>query len=277
MSWLPKRHRSSALDSVLQKLLRRGDSVAIERGRLVIRPASGLPVPEQWLADNRLRLCREVLELTGLDAFEYVSYDTGHYGKSRAGGVTLHFVSVVTGEVAYTIFNADLTRARSVGGKAAGSPLPKGRFRVGKRSAFYKFWLGTGLPVRRLSDFHDYMGKLGGILFTGSITGERISASSLCPITLRSEEIAALLPDIIPTSARHHPDKAPTRVPDKETRQRQQPQGLQPFSTTCVSNHGNTVIRGDGYTVAAPVPNTSPEDQSVDDWLKEYDQASSWN
>lgn len=261
------------MDSILQKLLRRGDDVAIERGRLVIRPASGLPVPEQWLADNRLRLCREVLLLAGLDAFEYVGYDTGHYGKSRAGGVTLHFVSVVTGEVAYTIFNADLTRARASGGKPAGSALPKGRFRVGKRSAFYKFWIGTGLPVRRLSDFHDYMGKLGGILFIGAVAGERLNASTIRPITLETEEITPLFPDNIPTRTRQHPDNIPTRTPDKETQQSQAQQGLQPIPTACVSNHGNTVIREDGYTAALPSTNTEPVTTEADAWLSEYDKA----
>lgn len=267
------------MDSVLQKLLRRGDSVAIERGRLVIRPASGLPVPEQWLADNRLRLCREVLELTGLDAYEYVGYDTGHYGKSRAGGVTLHFVSVVTGEVAYTIFNADLTRVRSVGGKSAGSALPRGEFRVGKRSAFYKFWMCAGLAAPdRMQRFCRRMGNLKPLLFVGDRTGSRLNASTLLPLEVAGESIrTAVIGHTIDTSQTQARHKEDTMTRHKEVPQSQTQQGSQPFSTTCVSNHGNTVIREDGYTVAVPVPNTSPEDQSVDDWLKEYDQASSWN
>lgn len=263
------------MSSLLLTLLTRGDSVAIERGRLVIRPASGVAVPEQWLADNRLRLSRELLELVGMDAYEYDGYSTGSYGSSRRGGVTLQFVSAVNGEGAYAIFNADLTRARSVAGKKAGSPLPKGQFRVGKRSAFYKFWLSTGLPVRRLSDFHDYMGKLSGILLTGAIERARIEASTLRPMTLSDAEIAALLPDTIPTSARHHPDKTPTRAPDKETQQHQQPQGLQPFSTACVLNHGKTVIRRYGYTGDLSALHTQHAASPVDEWLDEYDSTQS--
>lgn len=259
------------MSSLLLTLLTRGDSVAIERGRLVIRPASGVAVPEQWLADNRLRLSRELLELVGMDAYEYDGYSTGSYGSSRRGGVTLQFVSAVNGEGAYAIFNADLTRARSVAGKKTGSPLPKGQFRVGKRSAFYKFWLSTGLPVRRLSDFHDYMGKLSGILLTGAMERERIEASTLRPLTISDAEIAALLPDNTPTSARQHPDKAPTRAPDKETQQRQQPQGLQPNTTACVLNRGKTVIRECGYTGDLPALDTQQEDPSVDEWLGDYD------
>ncbi|WGK61483.1 hypothetical protein QAO71_15770 [Halopseudomonas sp. SMJS2] len=267
------------MDSILQKLLRRGDSVAIERGRLVIRPASGLPVPEQWLADNRLRLCREVLVLAGLDAFEYVGYDTGHYGKSRAGGVTLHFVSVVTGEAVYTIFNAELKRVKDSPGGKTGALLPKGEFRVGKRSAFYKFWLGTGLAVPdRLQRFCRRMGTLRPILFDGDLQGERLNASTLTPIEIPADLIRVAVsghkPDTSKTQTGHTVD---TNTRHSRMRQSQASQGIQPISTTCVSNHGNTVIREDGYTVDVPVLNTSPEDQSVDDWLKEYDQASSWN
>ena len=262
------------MPKILPKLLGRGDNVAIECGRLVIRPASGRPVPGDWLADNRLCICREILELIGTDAYEYVGYATGHYGQSRAGGVTLQFASVTTGAVVYAIFNAELTRARSSAGKQAGSPLPKGRFRVGKRSHFYRFWLSTRLPVRRLSDFHDYMGRLTEILFTGVVSGDRIDAGTLRPMSINTDEIAALLPDNIPTSARQHPDNAPTRITDKKTKRHQQSRGLQPFSTTCVSNHGKTVIREHGYTVSpppAPAEPKAPDAQSVDEWLADYD------
>lgn len=261
------------MSSLLPRLLRRGDSVAIERGRLVIQPASGVPVPEQWLADNRLQLCREVLELVGMDAFEYVGYDTGHYGKSRAGGVTLHFVSVVTGEAVYTIFNAELKRVKDSPGGKAGALLPKGEFRVGKRSGFYKFWLGTGLAMPdRLQRFCRRMGTLRPILFDGVLQGERLNASTLAPVETPADLIRAAVighkPDTGKTQAGHTADTNQRHSKMLET---QAQRGLQPFPTACVSNHGKTVIREDGYTVDVPVLNTSPEDQSVDDWLNDYD------
>lgn len=269
------------MDSILQKLLRRGDSVAIERGRLVIRPASGLPVPEQWLADNRLRLCREVLELTGLDAFEYVGYDTGHYGKSRAGGVTLQFVSVLSGEAFYAVFNVGLKRERSSKGGKKGDPLPRGQFNPPRGGEFIRFWLSTGLTVpNRLPKIYKHMGILRRVLLTGerSRLDGRLEKKTIALLEVSAEHIRiAALGDNAGTVEGQGRDNEGTRPGDKETRQSQTQQGSQPFSTTCVSNHGNTVIREDGCTVAVPVPNTSPEDQSVDDWLKEYDQASSWN
>jgi len=100
------------VECLATKLLSRGDTVSIERGQLVIQPASGKPVPPEWINTNRARLCREALISLGLDAFEYTDYSTGHYGKTRSAGITLRFVSLVNGESVYAVFNADLTRQR---------------------------------------------------------------------------------------------------------------------------------------------------------------------
>lgn len=259
---------------LLPKLLERGDTVTIDRGVLKILPASGRPVPDEWITENRQRLCREVLDALGAYALEYVRYETGCYGKSKAGGVTLQFASIRDGLSAYVIFNADLTRSRNVADKKAGSPLPKGHFRVGKRSHFYKFWLASGLAIpRRLAAIHDYMGKLGDILFTGRADGERIDAGTLRPITISAAEIAAAFPDKRRTSARQAPDNSRTITPDKETAQSEKWRGLQPIPTTGLSSYGKTVIREDGYTVSPspPLPTYKPpQEQSVDEWLDAY-------
>ncbi len=200
------------MECLAMKLLSRGDMVCIERGQLAIQPASGKPVPPQWIAEHAPDICRAILTAADLDAFEYVGYTTGHYGKHKASGVTLQFVSVITGENVYAIFNADLTRQRTTAGGKAGAPLPKGQFRVGKRSHFYKFWLSTGIPVRRLSDFHDYMGHLSGILCAGNIVGDRIDVGTLRPVSLSEAEIA-VLPDTIPTPSRQaRPTKKPSNA-----------------------------------------------------------------
>ena len=198
-----------SVECLATKLLSRGDAVSIERGRLVIQPASGKPVPPDWINTNTARLCRDVLMALGLDAFEYTDYSTGHYGKTRSGGITLRFVSLVTGQSAYAVFNADLTRQRNTATAKAGALLPKGQFRIGKRSHFYKFWMGTGLPLpRRLSAMHDYMGKLRSVLMTGSLSGGRINAGSLTPINLSAAQFrTAILPDNFRTSAGQLPDK----------------------------------------------------------------------
>ncbi|WP_460102298.1 hypothetical protein [Pseudomonas sp. H1_D04] len=249
--------------------------MSIERGQLVIQPASGKPVPPEWINTNRARLCREALISLGLDAFEYTDYSTGHYGKTRSAGITLRFVSLVNGESVYAVFNADLTRQRNTAAAKAGTLLPRGQFRIGKRSHFYKFWMGTGLPFpRRLSAMHDYMGKLRGVMLTGLLTDDRINAGTLAPISLTAEQFRkAILPDKFRTISGQLPDNCRTRAPDKENATALAVRGLQPIPTTCVSNHENKLIRKDEYKTASitdlPIPKP-PQDQSVDEWLEAY-------
>lgn len=214
----------------------------------------------------------------GMDAFEYVGYSTGHYGKTRSAGITLQFVSMLSGQSVYAVFNADLTRQRNTATAKAGALLPKGQFRIGKRSHFYKFWMGTGLPFpRRLAAMHDYMGSLRSVLVTGSVTDDRFKVGSLVPVSLTAEQFKeAILPDNIRTISGQAPDNCRTSNPDKETAPALIVRGLQPIPTTCASNYGNKVIREDGYKTASitdlPTHKT-PEDQSVDEWLDAYGSA----
>lgn len=258
----------------LLRLLARGDEVAVEKGRLIISPASGLHAPAEWLELHERNLIAQAARLAEVSAFEYLSYSVGQYGPSRAGGVTLQFQCINTAQPLFAIFNADTKRARSTQHGKAGSPLPAGQFRVGKRSGFYQFWISTGLPVRRLSDFHDYMGNLGSLVLTGSPSkGERLDASTLHPLAISTGELATLarsaMADNNPTNHRQTPDNNPTRFPDKESPSSHQPRHIQPVSTTGKINYGNAVTREDGKTVTI-IP---PEKQTVDEWLSRYEAA----
>lgn len=258
----------------LTQLLARGDAVAVEQGRLTLTPASGRPVPADWLAAHSTNLITQAASMAEVTALEYTGYSLGHYSPKLAGGVTLQFRCLASGQELFAIFNVYTARARNTGKGRAGDPLPSGKFRVGERSGFLRFWRSTGLPVRRLSDFHDYMGKLRGLTFTGTLSkGEKLDAKTLQPLTISGETMRALvgpsLPDNSPTRSRQRPDKAPTSIPDKEIQQRQQPRGIQPNPTTGEPNHGNKVIREYGYT-GKP---SSPLEQSVDDWLADYEGA----
>lgn len=244
----------------LAYLLARGDHVTVKGGLLAVHPASGRPVPPEWLAQHRKRLVSEAANKAGTLALEYRGFTVGNYGKHRAGGITLQFVCMATGQELYAIFNAETTRQRTSKHGKAGAPLPKGQFRVGKGSAFYRFWKSTGLPMHRRSDFHEYMGNLARLTFTASITrGERLDASTLRPLAL-------VLPDNSPTSLRQHPDKVPTRPPDKETPQTHTARSFQAEPATGQERHGNTVIRECGNTGSI----TPPELQTTEEWLADY-------
>ncbi|MDH4560209.1 hypothetical protein [Pseudomonas sp. BN411] len=256
------------------KLLRRGDEISIELGRIIIQPASGKPVPPEWLKKHTAGLAREILTALGLEAYEFCGYTTGHYGPHKAPGVTLQFLSPTTDASPYVIFNAELTRCRNVGAAKKGTALPKGHFRIGKRSHFYRFWRSTELPEpKRLSSFHDYMGNLKGILFTATVQNDRMDASSLRPLTVPSRLVhAAILPDKLQTTPRHIPDSVQTRMPDKDFAQSQGAHAFQAKQTTSDKNYGNKVIKGRGFTGASipPYQHKRPEDQSVDEWLADY-------
>lgn len=266
--------------SLLHKLLRRGDRVAIEHGCLAIYPASGQPVPAQWLADNGLRLCREVLELTGLDAFEYIGYDTGYYGKSRAGGVALQFESLLTGAEFYAVFNVGLKRERSSKNAGKGDPLPKGQFNPPPGGEFIRFWRRTGLMIpNRLPKIYKHMGTIKRLLLTGEISKRqdgRLEKTTITPLQVSSNHIReAAMRDKKGTSEGLTRDKEGTRLRDKKTARNHTEKGLQPSLTTGILNCGNTVTRKDGNRISLPYSHASPTDQSVDDWLNEYDLAES--
>jgi hypothetical protein len=196
-------------NTLTKKLLDRGDYVAIENGQVVIRPKSGKSA-DDWLRENSTQIYREVLDEIGIDALQYARYSTGYYTAHKAGGVTLQYTSLLTGELFHVVFNADLTRAR---GKP-GQRLPKKQFRVGKGNAFTLFWSSLGLPLpKRLSAFHDCMGKLKPIVITYSTDEKnRIDKKSIKPLKISHTELINLLssnksPDNYPTSTRQVPDK----------------------------------------------------------------------
>jgi len=264
---------------LLKRILQRGDRLAVESGRLILRPQSGRQAEaDQWLAERYDQVLSEVLSVTGQPAYRYTGYSTGCYRISpksdrKADGLTLQLIDLLTGEPVYCVFNVSLRRTRSTRHGNKGSMLPAGHFTAAKGSAFVLFWQRAGLALpRRLAAFHDYMGKLAPITFAGAIkSGSELEKQRLYPLEITHEQLLqavgllALQPDKCRTTPGQMPDNSRTRAPDKGTPQRQQPRGLQPDSTTGANRYGSrlTVTRVTGE----PLP---PE---TDPWLLEYEQA----
>ncbi|MBF6040221.1 hypothetical protein H8F22_15200 [Pseudomonas sp. P154a] len=266
------------------KLLSRGDEIRIELGRLVIRPSSGKPVPQDWMDKHSPALLREILHTMGIDAYEYGGYSTGKFGHQKASGVAIQLPSFVDGLDTHAIFNAELNRDRTTKAGAKGSDLPKGHFRIGKRSHLYRFWQSTGLPTpKRLSSLHDYLGNLRGILFVADLVvgqTKRLDTASLRPLAITFAEVHnAFQPDNYRTISGQPAGNCRTKVPDKVSAPDQQNQGLQGNQTTGTENHGKTVISKDGYTaVNESAPSRKPpQEQSVEEWLADYSSPSGDN
>ncbi|MDO8402626.1 MAG: hypothetical protein Q7T27_03930 [Pseudomonas sp.] len=268
----------------VEKLLARGDEISIQHGQLVIRPSSGMPVPQEWRDKYSPALLREILLTLGMDAYEYGGYSTGLYGHHKAAGVTIQFPSFVGGMKTHAIFNANLNRDRTTKAGAKGSSLPKGHFRISPRSHLFQFWQSTGLSTpKRLSSFHDYLGNLRGILFAADMVAgrkNRLDTGSLRPLSITTAEVRkAFQPDNRRTTTGQVTDNCRTMMPDKDSAPAQQNRGFQPKPSTCTESHVKTVISTCVYT-AASVPDRSrkqPAEQTEEEWLADCFPANSDN
>lgn len=267
----------------LRSHFERGDIVSIDNGLLHIIQADGHRQSLSPFCVEAKPLMREILTLSSrVYALEYIGCSTGFYGQNKAPGLTLQFFDLVSRNDAYTIFNVHLTRQRNTKAGRQGQPLPKGHFRISKGHKFYGFWESTSLPMpRRLASFHDYMGKLSGILFTGQKVGEkdsRLISGSVRPLFLSAAEIrASMMPDNGRTVARQQSDITRTNVTDNRFAECQYWQALQPLIGTYGFSHGKAVIRTRGNKDACQLFQLArqPQDQTVDEWLADYQGLSS--
>lgn len=296
-------------NSLLAKLLTRGDSISIANGLLVIDLLNGQEVPMNWFKSNSPLITNEICLLFNIHAFQYLSYTSGRFGSKKTEGISLQFIHLLTHDDVYTIFNANLKRARSTTHGKKGSPLPNKQFIVTKKYNFYKFWCTTGLKLPpRLSSFHDYMGKLKSLTFTGEIEkNNRIIKTSIRPLNISFQQITSKLhtigsitkvvskPDKFHAINQQAPNNGRTSIPDKDSKLAFDINALDLHSSTCTSKCGNTVIRKEVLSTGVgldntPINNTNnkevdeninevnlqkkrPEEQTVDEWLEDWEAA----
>lgn len=198
----------------------------------------------------------------------YECYSTGSYGKSKAGGVTLQFICETTHENYYVIFNANISRKRDIGRHKAGDPLPKGRFSVGYRSAFYKFWISTGLDIPpRLSAFNDYMGKLKQFKFSANLSKDnRLDACSL----------QVFIPNKSQTKFKQSPNNFQTIIPNKDLMEDYDLSGIEKSRSTCLSRYDISKQVSTNIS-SSIIPIHEPkrvQNQITEEWLDEYEKFS---
>ena len=277
----------------IKSLLARGDYVAVEAGRLVITPKSGKPIPKAWAKQNTAALVADIAKLVGVDVFEYRGYATGHYGDHKQGSLRLDYVNLVTDSKCAAIINVMLTRERTRGNHKKGDPLPDKQFRVTKNHGFVALWgrLGLELP-RSLTEWHDHMGKLKPVYVVASLNEKsKLANDTITPFEISLSGIETLIgkksPDNSPIISRYAPDNCPIRTPDKETAQTQAPQGLQANLSTCANKYVlSKQVSACKESLTSPLPNPyseldsrpflaaqtkRPQDQTVDEWLADYD------
>lgn len=270
---------------LLDHLLSRGDLVALDKGKLIIQPASGAKVPASWLKKHGDALALALATRANTSLYKHIGYTVGAYGKHKADGVTLQFVNMATGEEVYAIFNVNRDRAQDSSKGKAGAKLPAKQFRVTKRMEMYKFWLRTGLAEpkqRHLSEFHVVMGRLKSVLFTMSASGNKADKNTIQAASVTStgqhEKLGKSLGKTWEKSGKSLGKITGSTKPEK------------PIVTglTGESNHVSgevrlKLIRREGSKGALPASNTlnthstkntysqvAPQEQSIDEWLSDY-------
>ena len=128
---------------------------------------------------------------------------------------------------------------------------------------------------RRLSSFHDYMGKLKGLMFSCEfdVNTSRVENKKIPLLTITKDQLLAQLnpTDNFRTTSKQHPDNSRTIVPDKEFHAPQLPQGIEPNQSAChskyeLSKQDNT--NTSDVTAPLSTSNRSVEDQTADEWLE---------
>jgi hypothetical protein len=231
------------------------------------------------MMENKDRIVKELAALLGIELLKYSGYSTGGYSNKHFPGVNLQFQWSPSLEDAYVIFNAELKRNRTTKSGQKGTPLPKNHFRVGEKSKFLKFWARTGLKFpRRNSSFHDYMGNLKKLIFTGMIKeGEKLDKDSIKPFSISADEVSSRLKELTDntrTTSRQSTDNIRTNDPDKQTHESPRAQVSDMFSTTSDSNYG-TRSTGSTDTGSDIISNKGgkkpPSEQSIEEWVEDYD------
>ena len=251
--------------------------VEIVDGQLSVQRPDGSAVPKKELKNHRHELLRQIASRCNLRLFTYDSYDTGRFSGGAYAGVRLTFLDLKTGEPHSVFYNARLTRDRSTRHGRKGSPLPKGQFRVDRKSKLIRLWLRLHLPLpSKLSTMHERMGKLKSIIVFASLdSNQKLDKDSIIAANICAQHIQ----QGSPPTANHSTippqmtDTFRTRVSDKHQPEDTARREAQRFSTTgkdnhVLSNQEDTNIR---YLRPENKRPTDPTEQSIEEWLADYD------
>jgi|SRR5690554_1493072 len=274
------------MSKLLQYLLNRGDYIAIENGKLVINPASGHPVPPEWLADHQQNLILEIIRQSGKDAYKFTKHSTGAYGKHKADGVTLFFTNHLTGEQAYVVFNVHRDKVIGTG------KLGKNKFRVTEQMALYRLYLKVVQQVplrRRLTEGHRLLRHFKELVITfNSVNGLVVKGTI---------ETFNHIPNLEDTHKKHgkkvvetwqntgknvvkksgnvFPDRPDTATVTDKSNYVSSELRNKLISKDVISNSFTSLNSSliDSNSSNEFHTKKRPEDQTVDEWLVDYDEA----
>lgn len=263
---------------LLFRLIDRGDDVSVQNGQICIFAHSGRNVPDKWLEDHRAELAVDLAVLDLAQVLLYDGHSVGRYGPHRWPGLTIDFRNLGTKQRMYTIFNVEFSRARTTKFGRKGDDLPRGSFRIGKRSALLSLWEALNLDIPpRLSSFHCYLGNLRERLMTFDMSkGAKIQSTSLRPLNLSCHEIRLAVKSITDksqTNNAHFTDNRRTTSTYKQSLISEENHIVASDFTSCASFYDKSNQEGRYKQLNDHLLARSPMEQSDEEWLAEYDRA----
>ena len=182
----------------LNQLLLIGFSVSVQRGCLRVTYLNG--TEKHLNSEDCLQILKEIGQLIPDIMMTYEEYSAGNYKVSQ--GIlrpTLRlefspFANCPKDPICF--FNVVVTRQRCKAGHYNKSdPLPKGHFTVERKQKFRAFWESCGLNNNfSPTKYHERMGKLKGIIFTGQRNGKKPNKiNNVQPLELSAEKIRLLV------------------------------------------------------------------------------------
>lgn len=261
---------------LLNQLITRGDRISVENGELRIYPASGLEVPSDWYQREYSQLISELAEVLNKPVLLYEGHQVKEFNSGKWPGLWMDLKCINTRKNFYSIFNVEVKRSRNTKFGERGAKVAKGKFIVGKRSALVKLWEELALKMPpRLASFHDYVGNLKYRLFTYQKSHDgKINSTELLPLRISCSEITAALrgsTDKFLTNDAQLPDNCRTSIPYKESYEAQRICRFREDFTTCTSNYEISNKEEGDKCLSMDVCSVPLSDQSVEDWLADYD------
>lgn len=278
--------------SLLELMLRKGWRIEFCCGQLCIYEPDNNRLKPARFKHHRHELETQVVRLFGIVAYRYISHSVkpNRVASSKlVDGLNICFESVLETEIKYALFNVDGSLARTTAAGKRGERLPEGKFNVGKASAITLLFKKCAIPVKRLSMLCNQITSLNRYLLVGDEhpnKADRLIASSLIPLEITFAEIYKAVLEVQPSDIafathRHVFDKTTTSADCKRSTLPVTAAAFQENLGASNSECGKR-IQGSAVTGTGPFPSNpsfgSPnkervEDQSVDEWLEDYDRA----
>lgn len=156
---------------LIETLINRGYAIRIENGELSIANIKGELAPQDWLETKKIRILGEISTAIKTPLFLYSDYQVGKTIGQSCERLDLNFLNCEDNEDIKLFFNVDARRGKTTNKGLKGSALPKGRFKVGKRSALAKLWHQLKLEQpRKACEYHNKLHLLKPLIFTGELS-----------------------------------------------------------------------------------------------------------